>query len=73
MMLFEKHLNFIAAVTKALNTIPLNDDFYVHVELREEGTHRRVGAWSDEIGDSDWYFEADSDRDLIGNPKEKKA
>ena len=62
MILFEKHLNFIAAVTKALNTIPLNDDFYVHVELREADTHKKVGAWSDEIAHDAWYFDP-SDND----------
>ncbi len=56
MTYFAKHLAFLAAVTEALNKLPTNTDFYVHVELRETGTHRKVGEWSDEISGEDWYF-----------------
>lgn len=55
---FVDHLSFIHEVTKALNALPTNSDFYIHVELREEGTHRKVGEWSDEIAPDAWYFEA---------------
>lgn len=59
---FSDHLDFLGAITKALNALPTNDHFYVHAELREEGTHRKVGQWSDEIGPDSWYFEeADSE------------
>lgn len=56
---FQKHLEFIAAVTKVLNELPECDDFYVQVELREGGSHRRVGAWCDEIASDAWYFGVD--------------
>jgi len=54
---FVEHLDYIAAVTRALNALPEGKDFYVHVELREEGTHTKAGQWSDEIGPGTWYFE----------------
>lgn len=55
---FHEHLKLIASVTEMLNNLPSNNDFYVHVELREEGSHDVVGKWSDEIGPDAWYFEA---------------
>lgn len=57
MTFFIEHLEFLAAVTRMLNTIPESEHYYIHVELREEGTHRKVGAWSDEIAKDAWYFE----------------
>lgn len=57
MTLFVEQLRYITAVTEALNALEVNDEhFYVHVELREEGTHRKVGEWSDEIAGDAWYF-----------------
>ena len=38
-LFFQPHLEYIAAITRALNNIPSNEDFYVHVELREADTH----------------------------------
>lgn len=55
---FQEHLEYIAAVTKALNALPETKDFYVHVELREGGSHETAGKWSDEIAADAWYFEA---------------
>ena len=57
---FAEHLDFIGAVTKALNELPTNNDFYGHVELRHEGSHVKAGEWSDEIAPDAWYFEATS-------------
>ena len=54
---FEPHLDYIAAITRALNNLPDNEDFYVHVELRESDTHEKVGAWCDEIANDAWYFD----------------
>lgn len=54
---FAEHLDYISAVNKALNALPEAKDFYVHVELREEGTGKTVGQWSDEIAPDAWYFE----------------
>jgi len=62
-MWFTKHLDFISQVTKTLNSLPPLDDFYIHVELREEGTHRKVGEWSDEIAHDDWYFNETESKD----------
>lgn len=56
--LFAENLAYIAAVTDALNRLPETKDFYVHVELRSEGDHVKVGQWSDEIAGDAWYFEA---------------
>ena len=61
-LFFQPHLEYIAAITRALNNIPSNEDFCVHVELREADTHKKVGAWSDEIAHGDWYFDP-SDND----------
>lgn len=61
---FSDHLDYIGSVTKALNALPpsTQTDFYIHVELREEGTYRKVGQWSDEIGPDSWYFEEAGDK-----------
>ena len=58
MTYFQEQLDYIAAVTRALNAMPDPTDrnFYIHVELREEGTHRKVGSWSDEIASDAWYY-----------------
>jgi hypothetical protein len=59
--LFIENLEFITAVTKALNGLPTGKDFYVHVELRSEGSHEVVGQWCDEIAGDAWYFAAKGD------------
>lgn len=56
--MFQENIEYIAAVTKALNALPSGKDFYVHVELREEGSHEKCGQWCDEIANDAWYFEA---------------
>ena len=60
---FGRNLNYIAAVTQMLDKtdLPPDDDFYIHVELREATTHKKVGEWSDEIADDAWYFQETSD------------
>jgi len=60
MTYFAEHLDYIAKVTAALNALPPSKDFYVHVELREEGSHSKVGEWSDEISNDAWYYEETS-------------
>jgi hypothetical protein len=57
MNFFANQLEYIAAVTRALNALPTDEYLYVHVELREEGTGRKIGQWSDEISNEDWSFE----------------
>lgn len=54
---FHEQLAYIAAVTEFLNQQKQPNGFYLHVELREEGSHTPVGRWCDEISDTDWYFE----------------
>lgn len=56
MTYFAENLAYIQAVTEALNTLPHSADFYVHVELRAEGSHTKVGEWSDEIAPNAWYY-----------------
>ena len=57
---FAEHLAYIAKVTQMLNELTPCKDFYIHVELREEGTHTPVGEWSDEIAPDCWYYEEKS-------------
>ncbi len=57
MTYFVEMLRYLTAVTEALNKLPTCKDIYVHVELREEGTHRKLGEWSDEIASDTWYFD----------------
>ena len=59
MTYFAEHLAYIADVTRMLNALGTNSDYYVHVELREEGTHRKVGVWSDEVAPDSWYYNED--------------
>jgi hypothetical protein len=54
---FHEQLAYIADVTAWLNRQQTPKGFYLHVELREEGSHAPVGRWSDEISGEDWYFE----------------
>jgi len=55
---FGANLDYLAAVTRMLNEseLPESSDFYIHVELREDTTHRKVGEWSDEIASDAWSF-----------------
>lgn len=54
---YVEHLRYITAVTDALNTLPESDGLYIRVELREEGTDRVVGKWSDEVAPDCWSYE----------------
>lgn len=60
--MFIENLEYVTAVTRALNALPQTKDFYVHVELRMEGEHTKVGQWCDEIAGDAWYFEATEDK-----------
>ena len=51
-------LTFLTDVTKMLNNSPTLEGYYLHVELRREHEHTKVGSWTDEISDKDWLFEA---------------
>lgn len=55
---YSENLDYLAAVTRMLNetSIPESDDFYIHIELREADTHRKVGEWTDEIAADAWSF-----------------
>lgn len=57
--LYVEHLDYIAAVVKLLNEskLPDNDEFYIHVELRNS-EHYAVGSFSDEIASDCWSFES---------------
>ena len=35
----------------------LSESSYLHIELRECGTHRKIGEFSDEIGPDAWYYQ----------------
>jgi hypothetical protein len=63
MTYFAENLAYIAAVTEALNKLPESKDLYVHVELRENDTHRKIGAWSDEIAGDAWYYMENAEAD----------
>lgn len=55
---FGKDLEFINGVVRMLNESGLEGEFtYLHVELREAETHKKIGEFSDEIGPDSWYFQ----------------
>ncbi|MCU6480493.1 hypothetical protein [Arthrobacter sp. A2-55] len=59
---FAEQLEYIAAVTKALNAMPTPSSdvgFHLHVELRENDTYRKAGEWSDEIAPDSWSYSDD--------------
>lgn len=53
---YEQDLAYIADVTKALNSLPECDGYYLHVELREDITHDKVGEWCYEIAPDANFF-----------------
>ncbi len=61
MTYFQAQLEFISRVTQMLNNLKGCDGFYIHVELRDAGSHRVVGEWSDEIAPTDWYYAEKAD------------
>ncbi len=53
---YVEQLEYITNVTKILNSMKSTDGVYIHVELREEGSHSKIGEWSDEIASDCWSY-----------------
>lgn len=55
---YAEQLGFLLAITEHLNTMPTQEGYYLHVELRhaDHDENNVVGIWSDEIGPGDWAF-----------------
>ena len=58
--LTEKFARYIADVAEALNNLPEIGGYYLRVELREKGTHRKVGEWSEGNTPDSWYFDTNT-------------
>lgn len=58
--MYVEQLDYISRVTHILNeNMPETSNdigFYVHVELRDETSHKPVGYWSDEISHDCWAY-----------------
>ena len=58
--MFQGDAELVAKVLALLNkhAEDLSSEYsYVHIELREGGTHRKIGEFSDEIGPDAWYYQ----------------
>jgi hypothetical protein len=60
MILTQDSADFIAKITRTLNELgEPPEGYYLRVLLMDQEDHVAVGAWSDEFGDDNWYFDTD--------------